>query len=204
MKKQNSDTHIPAEHDFDCGVQDLLRLAQEGSHEAYLCLRAKYRPLLEASVARFGTAEMTDQERTDMKEEAERVFLGAVTTFETDQEAVDFGLYAKICITNALLSQLRIIRRYRSEISMGDAVYVGEVGEDPAARVMQEEAAAALYARVRSLLSPYENRVWSLYMAGRSVGEIARLLQKDTHSIENAVYRIRKKLRAALEGGLRD
>ena len=35
-------------------------------------------------MARFGAFEMTDQERADMWEEAERVFLGAVSTYDTD------------------------------------------------------------------------------------------------------------------------
>ena len=174
-----------------------------GDQSAFAALLASYEPLIGGEVSRHATG-LGEQDIQDLRQSALLALYRAALNFDLSQCEVEFGLYAKICITNALLSQLRIIRRYRTEISTGDAVDTGEVGEDPAAQLMQEEAAAALYARVRSLLSPYENRVWSLYMAGRPVGEIARLLQKDTHSIENAVYRIRKKLRAALEGDLRD
>lgn len=197
MKKQNSDTHIPAEHDFDCGVQDLLRLAQEGSHEAYLCLRAKYRPLLEASVARFGTAEMTDQERTDMKEEAERVFLGAVTTFETDQEAVDFGLYAKICLRNGLVSEWRHQQSLR-RVSVVEISETELTGDDPQAAYLEDEGFRKLCREVRAQLSDYENRVWWQYVTGVSVADIAAELGRDERSVHNAIYRIRKKLRQRL------
>lgn len=174
-----------------------------GDQGAFTALLADYEPLVGAEVSRHA-AGLGAEDVEDLRQTALLALYRATLNFDLSQCEVEFGLYAKICITNALLSQLRVIRRYRFEVSVGDAFYAEQAGEDPAARLMQEEAAAALYARVRSLLSPYENRVWSLYMAGRPVGEIARLLQKDTHSIENAVYRIRKKLRKALESGARD
>ena len=174
-----------------------------GDQAAFSALLADYEPLLAAETSRHASG-LGSQDVEDLRQCALLALYRAALNFDLSQSEVEFGLYAKICITNALLSQLRVINRYRSEVSVSDAQETGESGEDPAARVMQEEAAAALYARVRSLLSPYENRVWALYMAGLPVGEIARRLQKDTHSIENAVYRIRKKLRAALGNGARD
>ena len=180
-----------------------IRAVREGDQTAFSALLAAYEPLVGAEVSRHA-AGLGEQDVEDLRQTALLALYRAALNFDLSQCEVEFGLYAKICITNALLSQLRVIHRYRTEISVGDAFSPEEVGEDPATRVMREEAAAALYARVRSLLSPYENRVWSLYMAGRPVGEIARYLQKDTHSIENAVYRIRKKLRTALAGGKRD
>ena len=174
-----------------------------GDQAAFSALLADYEPLLGAELSRYA-AGLGNQDLEDLRQYALLALYRAALNFDLSQQEVEFGLYAKICITNALVSQLRVINRYRTEVSVSDAQEVSEVGEDPAARVMQEEAAAALYARVRSLLSPYENRVWALYMAGLPVGEIARRVQKDTHSIENAVYRIRKKLRAALGNAARD
>ena len=174
-----------------------------GDQGAFSALLADYEPLLGAEVSRHAMG-LGEQDVQDLRQCALLALYRAALNFDLSQREVEFGLYAKICITNALVSQLRVINRYRSELSVADAWQTSEVGEDPAVRVMQEEAASALYARVRSLLSPYENRVWALYVAGMPVGEIARRLQKDTHSIENAVYRIRKKLRAALGDGVRD
>ena len=176
---------------------------RQGDQAAFSALLADYEPLLAAEVSRRAGG-LGSQDVEDLRQCALLALYRATLNFDLSQNEVEFGLYAKICITNALLSQLRVISRYRSEVSVADAQEMNEEGEDPAARVMQEEAAAALFARVRSLLSPYENRVWALYVAGLPVGEIARRLQKDTHSIENAVYRIRKKLRAALGNGARD
>ncbi|MBE6630731.1 MAG: sigma-70 family RNA polymerase sigma factor [Ruminococcaceae bacterium] len=180
-----------------------IRQVRDGDQAAFAALLSDYEPLIGAEVAHH-SAELSAQDVEDLRQSALIAFYRAALNFDLSQNEVEFGLYAKICISNALVSQLRVIRRYYSEISVGDTWSHSEGGEDPATRLMEEEAAAVLFARVRALLSPFENRVWSLYVAGRPVKEIARLLQKDTHSIENAVYRIRKKLRTAFENGLRD
>ena len=109
-----------------------------------------------------------------------------------------FGLYAKICVSNALSTQLRAIRRRTELLTAEPEELPGEIGEDPARQCMEEEALLLLHTRIAAVLSPFENRVWRLYTAGYRSGEIARLLGKEPHSIENAVYRIRQKLRRAL------
>ena len=181
----------------DSSLGELIRQAQGGSREAYLSLRAKYRPLIDASVARFGASEMTDQERADMCEEAERVFLGAVTTFDAEQDAVDFGLYAKICLRNGLVSEWR----HQQSLRRITAVQITEselLGEDPQAEYLEDERFRKLCKQVREQLSEYENRVWWQYVTGVSVSDIAAELGRDERSVHNAIYRIRKKLRERL------
>ncbi len=187
----------------DPSLRELLLQAQAGSREAYLALCAKYRPLLESSVARFGASEMTMQERADMREEAERVFLGAISSFDTEQDAVDFGLYAKICLRNGLVSAWRHLNALRRvspvplEESMGE---IGRMtgGEDPSEGFVEDENFRQLCRTVRGHLSDFENRVWWQYVTGVSVSEIARGLGRDERSVHNAIYRIRRKLRERL------
>lgn len=192
----------PIPHTADPALRDLIRQAQAGSREAYLTLRAKYRPLLESSVARFSASEMTLQEQADLREEAERVFLGAISSFDTEQDSVDFGLYAKICLRNGLISEWRHLNARRRVIALplDDSIGVTEIpgGEDPAARLVEDEDFRQLCRTVRSHLSDFENRVWWQYVMGVSVSDIARDLGRDERSVHNAVYRIRRKLRACL------
>ena len=179
-----------------------IRAIREGDQKAFGELLSEYTPLLLSEVLRHG-ASLSEQDQEDLRQIASVALYRAALAFDLEQSEVAFGLYAKICISNALVSQLRVIRRRVPEISTEMVAPVQEPSEDPARRVMEQEAYALLYARIRSLLSPYENRVWSLFVAGRSTKEIATLLEKDAHSIENAVYRIRQKLRAALGDGAR-
>ena len=197
MKNDRPQPEPHAPHKPDASVRDLVLQAQAGSREAYLALLARYRPLLEASVARFGAAEMTDQERADMREEAERVFLGAVSSYDTEQDAVDLGLYAKICLHNGLISEWRHLQSLRRIPSL--PLSEGELTvPDPARLVEEDERFERLCRTVRGHLSDYENRVWWQYVAGVSVADIAEGLGKDERSVHNAIYRIRKKLREKL------
>ncbi len=178
-------------------IQKLVLRAQGGSNEAHQALRARYRPLLDASVARFSASGLSRQELEDLREEAERVFLCAISSYDTEQDAVDFGLYAKICISNGLISEWRRMEAHRRHGTL-PLPEEPEVMDDPAARLVEEERFRHLCETVRSLLSDYENRVWWQYVTGVSVADIARQTGKDERSVHNAIYRIRRKLRTHL------
>jgi RNA polymerase sigma factor (sigma-70 family) len=205
MKELQPKPESVSDPPVDSALRELILQARAGSREAYLALCAKYRPLLESSVARFGPSEMTMQERADMREEAERVFLCAISSFDTEQTAVDFGLYAKICLRNGLVSEWRHLNYLRrmnalpldeSIESIGEAAMTGE--ENPAVRMVEDENFRQLCHTVRGHLSEFENRVWWQYVTGVSVSDIARGLGRDERSVHNAIYRIRKKLRERL------
>ena len=181
----------------DPALRELLASAQDGSREAYLALRAKYRPLIEASITRFAVTDMTDQERADLREEAERVFLSAVSSFDVEQDAVDFGLYAKICLRNGLVSEWRHLQALRrmTPLPLPEEELASE---SPAEELEEEERFLRLRRTVSGYLSDFENRVWWQYVTGVSVSEIARELGREERAVHNAVYRIRKKLRERL------
>ena len=177
-------------------IEALLSRIREGDQAAFNDLLADYLPLVQAEVARHA-AGLTHEDTVDLRQVALMALYRAAMGFDLAQREVEFGLYAKICIGNALVSQLRVLRRHAAVLPLFESSQAPTI-EDPAARVMDEEAAAVLLARIRGILSPYEYRVWTLYVAGCRSGEIARQLQKPPHSVENAVYRIRQKLRLAL------
>jgi RNA polymerase sporulation-specific sigma factor len=122
-----------------------------------------------------------------------------------DQHEVEFGLYAKICIANALISQLRALKKRNAERlsetttdSLFDGTYTGD-SEDPSLRVLEQESLRSLYSVIRGNLSDFEYLVWRLYMSGRTAREIGKKVGKDERSVNNAIYRIRKKLRERLQ-----
>ena len=186
------------ENERSVNIRELIQLVREGEQAAFGELLTMYEPLVRAEVTRY-TAGIEAFDVEDFRQVALLAFYRAVLNFDLAQSEVEFGLYAKICIANALASQLRVVRRH-TEVSVADEWFgEGDHGEgDPAKRVMEQEAAQLLHARIRTLLSPFENRVWNLYTAGLSAKKIGQMLQKEPHSIENAVFRIRKKLRREL------
>lgn len=179
-------------------VEELLRGIRAGEQKAFPALLALYEPLIRAEVARC-TVGMDASRVEDFRQEALLALHRAALNFDFSQCEVEFGLYAKICIARALTSLLRRLHR-NNEVSVPDVRSDdgSDDNGDPARFVIEQEDLEALHARIRKLLSPFENRVCDLYTAGHSTAEIGRILGKKQHSIENAVYRIRQKLRKKL------
>ena len=198
MTDAHCERNAPIPHDAEPDLRTLIRRAREGSGEAYASLHTRYRPLLEAAVARFGGAELTWQERADLLDEADRVFLGAISSYDLEQEGVDFGLYAKICLRNGLVSEWRRMDVRRREAPLPLMQNQLDAEEDPAQYFEEEERFRLLVGTVQAMLSDFENRVWWRYVTGESVAIIARDLVCDERSVHNAIYRIRRKLRAKL------
>ena len=128
------------------------------------------------------------------------MFYNSIMTYELDQNEVEFGLYAKICITNALISQLRARKKRENErpSDIFNDEFFARDSEDPLRKILEQESVKKLYSVIRENLSDFEYRVWRLYMSGRSAREIGDIVDKDEKSVSNAIYRIRVKLRGIL------
>ena len=182
-------------------VRELIVDFRAGDQKAFGALLDIYSPLIEASVAKYSGIYESSADVDDLRQEATVVFYNSVMTYELDQNEVEFGLYAKICITNALISQLRAHKKRESERpsdSLSDDFLTGD-SEDPLGKILEQESIKTLYSVIRKNLSEFEYRVWQLYMSGRSAKEIGGIVGKDEKSVSNAIYRIRAKLRQTLQ-----
>ena len=181
-------------------VRELILNFRGGDEGAFDKLLEIYSPLIEASVSKYAGLYETLDDADDLRQEAIVVFYNSIMTYELDQNEVEFGLYAKICITNALISQLRARKKRENERPsdiFSDDFFVRD-SEDPLGKILEQESVKQLYSVIRKNLSDLEYRVWQLYMSGRSAKEIADIVGKDEKSVSNAIYRIRVKLREAL------
>lgn len=181
----------------------LLLKARDGDQSAFEALLEKYTPLIDASVLSCLEDGLYSLYADDFRQEAAVVFYNSVLTYDIGQNEVEFGLYAKICISNALRSQLRLLKKHTAERladeADGELFALGaDAAEDPSLRVLEREGLRELYSAIKEKLSALEYRVWRLYTSGRTARDIAALIGKDERSVNNAIYRIRKKLREQL------
>lgn len=182
-------------------TRSLILQAQKGSGEAAAALRAQYAPLISSMLRSLDTGSLTEQELCDLREEAGHKLLDAVYSYDTTQTEVTFGLYAQVCIRNALVSELRRIGSDHrvTVIPLDDPRLEGLASsDDPARRAAEHERYVELCRTIRTELSPLENRIWWAYMAGTKVCDIAEMVEKPEKSVHNAIYRIRQKLRKRL------
>lgn len=182
-------------------LSTLILQARKGDQQAFERLLDLYTPLIDSMTVKFRSA-VSAQDSEDLRQEALVAFYHAVKTFRLEQDQVQFGLYAKDCIRNRLISHLRTLKKHENTVLLEDeeSPFSIETAEetDPTKRLLDEEAYLALYRRIKSTLSEYENRVWWLYLSGRTAKDIADALQTEEKSVQNALYRIRKKLRATI------
>ena len=145
----------------------------------------------------------------DLMQEASLGLYSAVRTFSAGKNA-SFRTYAGVCIDNRLRSAVRNSARDKNkplshymELSdyykQEDAFSTTDAGTDPEAMVLINESVAELRQRLQTLLSEKEYQVFTQYhLNGRSYEDIAKCLGMDAKAVDNALQRVRRKLKNAL------
>ena len=181
-------------------INNLIDLVVCGDSDAFTKLVEMYNPLLKKILNSHTTEEMSKEDVEDLGQEELIAFYRAVINFDKEQNDVEFGLYAKICITNSMISYKRAAAKKSNEALVGD----DEMNSitDPESEVSKffemRESERELGEQIEKTLSAYENEVWSYYVNGYSSREIAKKLNSNEKSIDNAIFRIRKKLKTLL------
>ncbi len=163
---------------------------KEGDDLAFSELCEDFAPLMKSQVARlFGNE---DFEYDDRLQDAAMALYSAAVSFDMSQEKVTFGLYAKICIRNRLISIKRKENKSNKKSASYDVISEKQMRETSrrASREKLEENEEML-----SQLSSYERAVLLLYLNGHSYREIGLALKKSEKSVDNALYRIKSKLK---------
>ena len=178
----------------------LILSVRNKNQEDFEILLEQYSPLIESCVS-FYSGGPLEKYKEDFRQEATVAFYNSILNYDMSQSSVEFGLYAKICICNALNSQIRISKKFLPETPQTDLdsfeFFIGS--EDPSLKVLEEERLDDLFKIIKKSLSEYEYKIWKLYFSGFSVSSIAKQLSTDSKSVSNAIYRIRVKLKASIK-----
>lgn len=180
---------------------ELIEGIKRDDEQAFSRLAALYEPLLEGSVARFCKPPIFGKnDFEDLHQEAVLALYKAAKSFDAEQRKVTFGLYAKICINNRLISA----RRHKVRGMKKDGKGVGrprkEARREPKRRVSgralpSDEQLQTFLDRAKEDLTKKELAVLNLYLAGASYKEMARQLHCTEKSVDNALARAKKKIK---------
>lgn len=180
----------------------LLLAVASGDEDAFRSLAELYAPLIRSMSEGFARS-IAETEDTaaigvqDLEQEARLALYRAARSFDTRKDGITFGLYAKICIRNSLVSLWRKSASAARAARRHSAVRSDGV-RDPLSEIVSALETDALAARIRSVLSPYENCIFEQYISGRSVKCISAGVGKTEKSVSNALYRIRVKIKGLL------
>ena len=180
-------------------LSELILGVRDKNQDDFETLLAQYSPLIESCVG-FYSGGALEKYKEDFRQEAAVAFYNSILTYNLNQKNVEFGLYAKICISNALNSQIRISKKFSIETLQDDFNVIEHFNDsvDPSAKVLEQERIESLLKTIQNTLSDYEYKIWKLYLSGFSTPEIANKLDTDAKSVSNAIYRIRVKLKASI------
>ena len=180
--------------------QALFRLdaAQHGDEKAMTALIADFLPFIRRKAS--SAAAQSGLEAEDLAQEGLIGLVLAVRTFTPDGGA-SFRTWGSTCIVNGMRTAMRRARRV-SAVPANAVVPIDDAGQlvsddDPESRIIARDETQRLRVWMRSHLSAREQQVLALYLAGGSYAFIAdRLSLRDGKAVDNALQRIRKKMRA--------
>ncbi len=196
MNKEKNDKH-----------RLLLLKAKAGDSKSLESLFAEFKPLVN-QIAR--TYFLNDRDQTDLMQEGMIGLYKAFLNFDiTTQNS--FYTYAKVCISRQILSAVRSsLNQKNAPLSNCISLYsqtLNEEGETeeiidfPSQDLTPEqvyeinEKEKELKSQIKKTLSTFELTVLNLYLQGKSYKEISNKLDKNEKSIDNAIVRIKSKLK---------
>ena len=182
-------------------ADNLLVAIKNGDKAAFDKLLEKYEPLILSECAKV-LVKFPDfkEDEEEMRQEGRLALYKAVMAYEENGD-VTFGLYAKICIKNRLVSYLRKLRTARrraakiaaakpnSDSSSSAEVFFWALEKsEKLKKILDEEA------------SQYEKKVFLMYLKKTPYVQIADALGKSVKSVDNAITRVKAKIKKRLQG----
>ncbi len=184
-----------------CSDEALVGVIQRGdnSAEAFGLLLERTLPVIHARVdyALRRTKSGVLCSREDLFQEGMLAFLSAVSSFQSNRGA-SFRTYVGVCVNHRVISALRRNLKAWEESLPDDCLIPGARGMDPQDIFSAMEETRRIMEVMQSQLSKLERNVIESYLAGERYDAIAQRLGVQPKTVDNALQRVRKKLRKYL------
>ncbi len=175
----------------------LVSLAKSGDTKALSQLIERYsKTILQKAKSFKGLCGI---EFDDLYQEGMMGFVSAVYSFDETRD-IQFPTFAMTVAIRKMLSAIRISNNksnlpLRSYVSIEEENNLLSYSPTPEEVVIYNEELEAISDFVKNNLSKTEKKVLKLSLLGMSYSEIAEILECTEKSVDNAIQRIRKKIR---------
>ena len=192
---------------------ELISHIRENIEEANDILYNKYKPLIESNARKLlKTSKKNGIEFHDLVQEGMVGLNNALNTFSENKEA-SFYTYAKKCIERKQISYIISCDRKKHKVLNESISYNVNENDDindmpkvlidnssnPENMMLDNENSNELISKIKKILTPFENEVFELKINGFTYIEIAKMLNKDKKAIDNAIQRIKTKIKDNLD-----
>ena len=187
----------------------LVDMARRGDEKAEDFLLKKYKDFVRSKARAYF---LVGGDSDDLIQEGMIGLYNAISHYD-ESKASSFMTYAAICINNKLLSAVSADNRKKNEPLNGYvslySVITDDAGEEaslsdvlpdtdnvnPENIILNEEQEKLARKRLLGKLSRLEKEILSYYLEGMSYSEIAAIIGKTEKSVDNAIQRIRSKMK---------
>ncbi len=179
--------------------EELIAKYRSGDRKVGEYIIDKYKPLVRKK-ARLYYLEGGDQE--DLLQEGMLGLFKAIREYDALRQA-SFLTFAKLCINRQMLSAIESANRKKHKL-LNDSLSLEQLAEEgdlaatagePESMILEQEEADRLLKEIYQKLSPMEQKVLGLYLKGMGYLQIAESMGKSGKSIDNALQRIRNKIK---------
>ena len=181
----------------DISDEKLVRLCKDGLQDAFTALSVRFIFVLK------NKAEDLKGQGVEVDDLFQEELIGlnnAVMSFD-ESAGASFRTYAGVCIRNRMVSAVRSANSSGNLIS-NNALPLCEQTDTPSAAMTEPENALAAGEALKDImkvieaeLTELERNVLSLYLEDKSYEEISAELGKSRKACDNAMQRVRRKLR---------
>ncbi|MGN1114424.1 MAG: sigma-70 family RNA polymerase sigma factor [Oscillospiraceae bacterium] len=127
--------------------------------------------------------------------------MNAVKTYDSQKNS-KFSTYAYVCIRNKMISANHKLKHIGGEISQVPDDLMSDFSEIPDDIVLEKVKLNEIYDKIISALSEQEWRVFQLYLTDLPYNQIADKLNCSVKTVDNAMQRVRNKLKSVLRSCL--
>ena len=195
------DTRDMMVKDYDtCTDEELIARLRAGEREITDYLIDKYKSLVRT---RARALYLVGGDHEDLIQEGMLVLFKAVRDYKPGKEA-SFATFAGLCIDRQMYSAVASSQRQKHQplnsfVSLSEPVSEQELRlvdeETPEEIMISRENVIGMHERIKERLSKFEYQVLELYLKGYDYTQIAEKLGKQPKAIDNALQRIRSKVR---------
>lgn len=195
------DTRDMMVKDYDtCTDEELIARLRAGEREITDYLIDKYKSLVRT---RARALYLVGGDHEDLIQKGMLGLFKAVRDYKPGKEA-SFATFAGLCIDRQMYSAVASSQRQKHQplnsfVSLSEPVSEQELRlvdeETPEEIMISRENVIGMHERIKERLSKFEYQVLELYLKGYDYTQIAEKLGKQPKAIDNALQRIRSKVR---------
>ncbi len=198
----------------DYNDQELVLMMRESSEEAKDILFDKYRYIIDIELKKYSNiANILGYDYNDLFQDALVGFSDAIVNYREDK-AASLPSFITLCVDRRLQYAIRSVNnkksRMHSESLSLEYVYdkatlplMETISDnslnDPLFKMLNEEGYMELNAKIKASLSKKEYDVYEYMIKGLKYNEIAIVLGREPKQIDNAMQRIKSKIKKIIE-----